>query len=219
MENGKSEEIALEDIVKFSNPDDKSWGVHLVYDGYNCNHINIRDDFVIKKFLQELVPAIDMVAFGEPQVIHFGEGNKQGFTAVQLIETSNITIHFIEETNDICLDLFSCKDFDEKIVLNLIEKYFSPRSENFMVIKRGRVVDGTSKEESTEKGSEENRIGETPSDANTKNETASRQGVNPFPEMEFTWKSVKKIQDHPETLVDMEGNRFVRLTEKVDNTF
>jgi S-adenosylmethionine/arginine decarboxylase-like enzyme len=65
-----------------------------------------------------------MKAYGGPQVIHFGTGNKAGFTMVQLIETSNICAHFVEETNDMYLDVFSCKDFDPDIVENLVKRYF-----------------------------------------------------------------------------------------------
>jgi S-adenosylmethionine/arginine decarboxylase-like enzyme len=53
-----------------------------------------------------------MVPYGEPQVVHFGSGDKSGFTLVQLIETSNITAHFCEETDDMYLDVFSCKPFN-----------------------------------------------------------------------------------------------------------
>lgn len=49
----------------------------------------------------KLVKDIDMVPYGGPQVVHFGSGNKAGYTLVQLIETSNITAHFVEETNDL----------------------------------------------------------------------------------------------------------------------
>lgn len=67
-----------------------------------------------------------MEPFGSPQVVHFGEGNKAGFTLVQLIQTSNICAHFVEETNDIYLDVFSCKDFKEEDVRSIVTDYFKP---------------------------------------------------------------------------------------------
>jgi S-adenosylmethionine/arginine decarboxylase-like enzyme len=56
----------------------------------------------------------------------FGSGNKKGYTLVQLIETSNICAHFVEETDDMYLDVFSCKKFDICIVEATLQKYFNP---------------------------------------------------------------------------------------------
>ena len=67
-----------------------------------------------------------MVAYGDPILKHFGTENKLGYTLVQLIETSNITAHFVEETNDAYLDIFSCKTFDPKDVEFLVNEYFIP---------------------------------------------------------------------------------------------
>jgi len=69
-----------------------------------------------------------MVAYGKPQIIMFGTGNKKGYTLIQLIETSNICAHFVEETNDMYLDVFSCKDFDPQVVRDVVQQYFGPDS-------------------------------------------------------------------------------------------
>jgi S-adenosylmethionine/arginine decarboxylase-like enzyme len=71
-----------------------------------------------------------MVAYGAPQVVHFGSGDKSGYTLVQLIETSNITAHFCEESNDMYLDVFSCKPFNPKDVEAVVNLYFSPIDKN-----------------------------------------------------------------------------------------
>ena len=77
-----------------------------------------------------------MKAYGSPQVQHFGEGNKAGYTLVQLIETSNITAHFVEETNDIYLDVFSCKPFSTLEVLTCIKDHFRPEHIDFQTLHR-----------------------------------------------------------------------------------
>ncbi len=69
-----------------------------------------------------------MKAFGEPQIVKFGTGNKCGYTLVQLIETSNICAHFVEEDNSFYLDVFSCKEFNEKDVKDVILQYFQPHN-------------------------------------------------------------------------------------------
>lgn len=104
---------------------DNYWGYHLTIDAAGCDPVALRSATTIAAFAKELVEKIDMVAFGEPQVVHFGEGNKAGYTLVQLIETSNITAHFAEETNDIYLDVFSCKPFEINDVFVVFDKYFA----------------------------------------------------------------------------------------------
>lgn len=100
------------------------WGYHLILDASGCELESISDGDVIKEFVEELVVAIDMVPFGEPQIVHFGKGNKKGYTLVQLIETSNICAHFVEEQSHFYLDVFSCKPFEPTTVLDVAQKYF-----------------------------------------------------------------------------------------------
>jgi len=91
-----------------------------------CSPSSIRCAINITNFSKVLVKRIDMVAYGLPIVVMFGTGNKKGYTLVQLIETSNITAHFVEETNDMYLDVFSCKDFDPHVVTGVVAEFFNP---------------------------------------------------------------------------------------------
>jgi len=102
------------------------WGQHLVMDIARCNPSRIRCSKNIYMFTKQLVKRIDMVAYGEPQIVMFGTGNKKGYTLVQLIETSNICAHFVEETNDMYLDVFSCKPFNPLVVRASVAEYFRP---------------------------------------------------------------------------------------------
>jgi len=77
-----------------------------------------------------------MVPYGEPQIVRFGSGNKAGYTLVQLIETSNITAHFCEETNDMYLDVFSCKPFNPTDVEEVVNEHFRPLERNRMFVTR-----------------------------------------------------------------------------------
>jgi S-adenosylmethionine/arginine decarboxylase-like enzyme len=106
------------------------WGTHLVVDVARCAPHMIRCPGNIYRFSGELVKKIDMVAYGPPQIVMFGTGNKKGYTLVQLIETSNICAHFVEETNDMYLDVFSCKEFDPHVVVSVIAEYFKPAEFN-----------------------------------------------------------------------------------------
>ena len=73
------------------------WGYHLVLDCAELDNAAITSHDNIYNFTKQLVNDIDMVAYGEPQIVNFGSGNKAGYTLVQLIETSNICAHFVPD--------------------------------------------------------------------------------------------------------------------------
>lgn len=107
------------------------WGYHLRINAGNCNRAAITDAQVVADFTRALVERIDMVAYGEPQIVHFGEGNKAGFTLIQLIETSNIAAHFCNDTGDVYLDVFSCKEFSNEAVVDCFLEFFDAATLEF----------------------------------------------------------------------------------------
>jgi S-adenosylmethionine/arginine decarboxylase-like enzyme len=112
------------------------WGYHLIIDAARCAPSAIRSHAAIRRFANELVTNIDMVPFGEPLIQHFGSGNKAGYTLVQLIETSNICAHFVEETDDMYLDVFSCKPFSNDVVRETVWHHFMPKKTNMYFLER-----------------------------------------------------------------------------------
>ena len=107
--------------------DNNFWGYHLILDCSGCDHDKITNYDNVYSFAKQLVKDIDMVAYGEPQIVDFGSGNKAGFTLVQLIDTSNICGHFVNENDTMYLDVFSCKDYDTATVTKLVKEYFGAK--------------------------------------------------------------------------------------------
>lgn len=104
----------------------RAWGYHLVVNAGRCDPTVLRSKAVLASFAKQLVKDIDMKAYGPPHVYRFGEGTLLGLSMFQLIETSNITVHCDETSNDVYLDIFSCKWFDKAVALKLIRKTFGP---------------------------------------------------------------------------------------------
>jgi S-adenosylmethionine/arginine decarboxylase-like enzyme len=123
--------------------EEKFWGYHAILDAAGCDLDKMTSYENIYNFAKQLVKDIDMVAYGEPQIVNFGSGNKAGYTLVQLIETSNICAHFANENQEMYLDVFSCKPFDERIVEDLVVEYFGAKSLRLAFIKRQAVLDVT----------------------------------------------------------------------------
>jgi S-adenosylmethionine/arginine decarboxylase-like enzyme len=104
-----------------------SWGFHGVYNVYRCCPKSIRCPATIAKFNTELVERIDMKKYGPLMLERYGPNDRVlGYTMIQQIETSSITAHFVEETNDFYLDVFSCKVFENEVVKDVIHEFFKP---------------------------------------------------------------------------------------------
>jgi S-adenosylmethionine/arginine decarboxylase-like enzyme len=114
----------------------RTWGKHLILDAAGCSPKMIGCPIVIGNFTRDLVKRIDMKAYGDPHIVMFGTGNKKGYTLIQLIETSNIAAHFVEENNSMYLDVFSCKDFDPSIVKDTVIEYFDAQKLSSRVLLR-----------------------------------------------------------------------------------
>ena len=102
------------------------WGRHLVLDCCAGDREAVRDGEMIQEFCENLVSSIGMVAYGEPVLEHFAKHLPEaaGYSlVVQLIETSAVTGHFCDASGDIYLDVFSCKDFDPEVAIEVVRRY------------------------------------------------------------------------------------------------
>jgi len=105
-----------------------AWGYSASIDCKGCDKRLITDKIHLESWVKDLVKRIDMLPFGEPKIVHFGEGDLAGFTVIQLIMTSSIVAHFNDCDGSAYIDVFSCKDYDVKIVEDCIGEYFYPSS-------------------------------------------------------------------------------------------
>jgi S-adenosylmethionine decarboxylase len=106
------------------------YGQHVMLTAVHCNE-HLLDMDAIARFIKKLVKDIDMVAYGEPFIARFGGGQEEGISAVQLIETSAITIHTNDKFRDLYLDVFSCKEYETGLVLDAVKDCFGPTDISF----------------------------------------------------------------------------------------
>lgn len=111
------------------------YGKHMLIHLQECND-NILDIQYIKKFITRLVEDIGMKAFGECHCHRFGEEEEIGISAVQLIYTSSITLHTNDLHREAYLDVFSCKDYLEKDIVEYLNENFTPENIDYQVIMR-----------------------------------------------------------------------------------
>lgn len=102
-----------------------AWGLLSSVDLYDCDPSIIRDADAIKKFVKSLCEKIKMQRYGDCEVIHFGENERvSGFSMTQLIETSLISGHFANASNNAYLDIFSCKFYEPRDVAEFAMEFF-----------------------------------------------------------------------------------------------
>lgn len=101
------------------------WGLAASIDLHACHPETIRDVEKIKQFVSELCDLIKMKRFGDCTVVNFGADPRvAGYSMTQLIETSLISAHFANQTNNVYLDVFSCKFYDPKTAAEFAKNFF-----------------------------------------------------------------------------------------------
>jgi S-adenosylmethionine/arginine decarboxylase-like enzyme len=117
--------------------DMKAWGIQSSVDIHHCDPNLIRDADAIKEFVIQLCELIEMRRFGDPVIVHFGENERvAGFSMTQLIETSLISAHFANQSNNVYLDIFSCKYYEPETAVQFAKNYFKGTDYNLTVVLR-----------------------------------------------------------------------------------
>ena len=107
------------------------FGWLLVLDLNTCDPERlVRKDHIQAYVLRLCDDILDMRRFGAPIVEWFGSQDiaAEGFSLVQLIETSSVVGHFSGHRRSAHIDVFSCKRFDPEAVKAFSVQYFAATS-------------------------------------------------------------------------------------------
>jgi S-adenosylmethionine/arginine decarboxylase-like enzyme len=100
------------------------WGTLAAIDLHGCARARLADPDRIRRFVPALIDAIAMRAHGPLALERFGDGELEGWSAMQFIETSSITIHADESSGRCFIDVFSCRSFDADRAADLALHHF-----------------------------------------------------------------------------------------------
>ena len=92
-------------------------GLHLMIDGETTQEVSKEE---IKHILTDLPPRIDMHILNGPHIMQ-GIPENPGYTGIEVIDKSHISIHTFTENNTISIDVYSCKPFNVKKVVEYIK--------------------------------------------------------------------------------------------------
>jgi S-adenosylmethionine/arginine decarboxylase-like enzyme len=125
------------DDIKKQYDANNSWGILTSLDLHNCKPEYIRSADKLKEFVVKLCDLIKVNRFGECTIVHFGEKEEiAGFSLTQLIETSLVSGHFANKTNNSYIDIFSCKYYDPQIVADFCKDFFEASDYNMTYLFR-----------------------------------------------------------------------------------
>jgi len=119
------------------------YGKELILDIHKCDTSTFTRES-IGRFFEELCDLIEMERgalywwddFDTPPEQRETEPHLKGISAVQFIRTSNITIHTLDLLGAVYLNIFSCKDFDARVVFEFSESWFKGEVVNSEVMMR-----------------------------------------------------------------------------------
>ncbi len=132
QEEGLSKSDISSEIVYLNSNNNKSYGYELILDLHECDVTKFTREN-IRNFFIELCDLIKMqrrdLHFWDDLDTHIDEHQispqTKGTSAVQFILTSSIVIHTLDLKGDVYINIFSCKNFDEKIVPDFCKLWFS----------------------------------------------------------------------------------------------
>jgi S-adenosylmethionine/arginine decarboxylase-like enzyme len=119
----------------------KIFGTELLMDCKNCSG-SINDKNNIQSFIDELVLKSDMKKKGDTLFEYFedNEYNRErdivGYSVVQIISLSNITLHINDISRSLYLNFFTCGNINESLVVSLIKQYFCPDKFKLIILDR-----------------------------------------------------------------------------------
>lgn len=117
----------------------KAWGKHLIIDAYGIEEKKLKDGRAIKTLLKNLPAKFKMRPLGNVAVKkvatdHYPNWGISGF--IMLYE-SHISVHTWPEEGYMAMDLYSCKEFDDKAILEYLKKFWGSKRMKTRLMIRG----------------------------------------------------------------------------------
>jgi S-adenosylmethionine decarboxylase len=114
-------------LTSYSDPCGRTyvpWGMLAAIDLHGCERSRLEDPDTLRRFVPSLIDAIGMRAHGPLALDRFGDGELEGWSAMQFIETSSITVHADEVSARCFVDIFSCRLFDSEVAAAIAVAHF-----------------------------------------------------------------------------------------------
>lgn len=106
---------------------------HFIIDAFNCDSKQLNDKIKLDRIIKDVARLCGMKILYGPVILE-GLPINPGLTGFAIIDFSHISIHTFTKTNELCVDVFSCKKFEYETVKKYIKESFNLSDENTRVI-------------------------------------------------------------------------------------
>lgn len=127
----------------------KAFGYHLMLDCYECDPEIIADIDMCYRYLDRLVDLVGVTKQSQPYVFRTPDGfrGKEGLSGwVPLVE-SGISIHTLTGTGFVSIDVYCCRRFNQRVVVDFTADYFKTDK-----IEKHHILRGTDYYKYTDQG-------------------------------------------------------------------
>ena len=114
---------------------------HLILKGIMTFQLTVNE---VKNVIQSLVEKLGMKyveTMPTNPMVAYEPNENCGVTGIAIITTSHIVIHTWDDTKYFQADIYSCKDFDEKVVVELIKSYGLTSKHQRLLDRNGEIKD------------------------------------------------------------------------------
>ena len=126
----------------------KPWGYSYHLDCWNCQHTD--DLEVVYRYLEKLVYLLDMNLTGSIYLVHGPVDfiyskriekypNNAGISGFAPLIQSGVTIHTVNKTGFVTIDIYSCKEFLPQTVLDFTKETFKFSQYQEQFLERGNA--------------------------------------------------------------------------------
>ncbi len=119
------------------------FGPHLTLDLHGCDKEKLADRDFIFQFLNKVPEKLGLNKFSEPQLtIAPDQGtdsfDRGGITGFVILVESHVSIHTFPADGYVSLDIFSCKDFNQRLAKEVVMKLLGAEKAETNFIIRGK---------------------------------------------------------------------------------
>ena len=117
----------------------KTWGKHLIIDAYGIEEKKLKDGKAIKKLLRDLPKKFKMRTLGNVVVKKVASDHypNWGISGFVMLYDSHISIHTWPEDGYVAMDLYSCKNFNDKAITKYLKEFWKAKKMKAKLVIRG----------------------------------------------------------------------------------
>lgn len=114
------------------------WGKHLIIDAYGIESSRLKELKKIRSLLDDLPKFLKMRILHRPVIKKVASPDYPdwGLSGFVMLYESHISLHTWPEEGYVAMDIYSCKDFDEKKAVNYLKKFWESKREKVKLVIR-----------------------------------------------------------------------------------